>query len=465
MDVIFDLAENIVNTHYEDLPQEAIEAAKRFIIDTIGVGIAGSGVPGNAEIIDLVKGWGGKRESTILVYGIQVPVPEASFANSLLIHSDDYDDTDDRTATHANVTALSAALAVAEKMHSSGKVLITAVALGVDMTCRLALASNLFHGWHNTATVGIFGAAAAAGKVLGLDQVQLVNAFGIAYSQASGNRQGRHDGALTKRLQPAFSTKAGVISAILAQRGTTGAKNVLQGKWGFFRLYHDHARDYDPDRWGISLRDELGTRFEGVNLGAKPYPCVRCAHAPIDGALQLAMTHNIRPENVVEVTIYANELVKDTAGGPFVIRTDPEVDAKFSIPYTVAVALSRKEVTLDHFKENIIRNPELGKLAAKVKVVVDPEFEGSRSPVGPIKIRVKMEDGREFSNRVEFAKGHLQNPMSELEFYEKFRDCVRHCAKPISEQNSERLLHMLRHKHYHTGQLNYIHFLLGIEER
>lgn len=443
MDVISDLARNIVDIEYEDLPQQAVEIAKKFILDTIGVGIAGTGAPGNKEIMDLVEEWGGKKESTILVYGLQVPAPEAAFVNSMFIHSTDYDDTDDRTATHANVTALPAALAIAEKMRSDGKALITAVTVGVDLICRLALASNLFHGWHNTTTVGIFGAAAAAGKLLGLEEAQMVDALGIAYSQAAGNRQGREDGALTKRLQPAFSTKAGVMSAIMAQKGITGAKNVIQGQWGFFRLYRDYSLDYDPDKWAESLRDELGKRFEVVNLSAKPYPCVRCAHAPIDSALELAAHHDIMPHDVQEVLIYTNERVIDTAGGPFVIRTNPEVDAKFSIPYTVAVALTKREVTLSDFEERTIRDPELCKLADRIKVVVSPEFKGSRSVVGPIEIEIKMKDGKEFSNRVEFAKGHVQNPMTEHDLFRKFKDCVKHSTIPISDQSTEQLLRML----------------------
>jgi len=455
MDVIFDLAQNVVDTRYEDLPQEAVEIAKKFIIDSIGVGIAGSSTPGNAETIRMVEEWGGKKESTIFVYGFRVPAPEAAFANSLFIHSPDYDDTDDRTATHANVTALPAALATAEKVGSNGKAFITAVTLGVDLTCRLALASHLFHGWHTTTTVGIFGATAAAGKILGLDRAQMVHALGIAYSQAAGNRQGREDGAATKRLQPAFAAKAGVTSALLAQRGTTGAQNIMQGQWGFFRLYHDQSEKYDPDKWAEMLKNGLGTRFEGVNLAAKPYPCVRCAHAPIDGALELVTKHDIRPEDVGEVTIYTNERVLDTAGRPFVIRTDPEVDAKFSIPYVVAVALTKREVRLEDFKEEAVRNPEIADLAKRVRVVVDPEFAGSRSVVGPIKIATKMKDGKEFSARVEFAKGHLHNPMSEIEIANKFRDCAKQSMKPISEHKIEQLITMLSELEqvHHIGEV------------
>jgi 2-methylcitrate dehydratase PrpD len=443
MDVIFDLAKNIIDTRYEDLPQKTVDIAKQFIIDTIGVGISGSSVSGNAEIIDLLKEWGGKKESTILVYGIRVPAPEAAFANSIFIHSNDYDEGHGQSGTHNMVTVFPATLAIAEKMHSSGKALITAITLGVDLTCRLALASNLFSGWHYTATVGVFGATAAAGKMLGLDEAQMLNALGIAYSQAAGNRQGRQDGALTKRLQPPFSSKAGVLSAMLAQRGVTGAQNVIEGEWGFFRLYHDPIREYEPSKWAEALKSGLGTHFEMANSGAKPYPCVGCAHAPIDGAIELAIQHDIKPENVKEVIIYTNKRVLETAGGRFVIRANPLVDAQFSIPYTIAIALTRRTVTLGDFQEKIIRDPEIGRLADRVTVVVDPEFKDSRSIMGPIKIRIKMNDGKEYERRVEVAKGHPENPMSETDFLRKFEDCVKHSVKPISGRNIEKLLPML----------------------
>ena len=443
MDVAFTLADHIVNTDYESLPAEVVAVTKKFIIDSIGVGFAGSSASGNAEIIDLLKEWGGRKDSSIMVYGLKMPAPDAAFANSLLIHSADYDDTFDQTATHANVTSLPAALSLAESMHCSGKEVITAVALGVDLTCRLALVSHLFHGWHNTTTVGIFGATAASAKILGLNQQQTVNALGIAYSQAAGNRQGREDGAQTKRLQPPFSTKAGVISALLAKRGISGAQNIFQGQWGFFRLYRDYNQPYEPEKWAQALVDNIGVRFEGIQLGAKPYPCVRCAHAPIDGALKLAMKNDIHPGDIAEVIVFTNERVIDTAGKPFVVRTNPEVDAKFSIPYAVAVALTRKKVTLDDFKEEMITKPEIGMLAGKVQVIAGPEFKGSNSTMGPIEIMVKLNNGSVLKERVELTSGHPKNPMSDQAMLDKFSDCARHSAKHISKQKIEQLLEKL----------------------
>lgn len=443
MDAIFDLAQNIVNTRYEDLSREVIDIAKKFIIDTIGVGIAGSAAAGNQAIMDLVGEWGGKEESTVMVYGLRVPAPEAAFANSILIHSPDYDDTDDRTATHANVTSFPAALALAEKTGGGGKSLIAAAVLGVDLTCRLALTANLFHGWHNTPIAGVFGAAAAAGKLLGLDRAGMVNALGIAYSQAAGNRQGRADGALTKRLQPAFMAKAGMVSALLARSGVTGAQNVVQGEWGFFRLYHDYSVEYSPERWAKALTDGLGIRFEAANLSIKPYPCVRCAHAPIDGALSLAEQYDLKPGDIDEVVVNTNQIVLETAGKPFVIRTNPVVDAQFSIPYVVAVALTRRRVVLDDFEEKIVRDPTLVELADRVRVIVPPEFEDSRSVVGPVKVEVRTKTGMELSCTTGLAKGHPKNPMSDAETTRKFQDCVAHSARLIPERNIEQLLDRL----------------------
>jgi 2-methylcitrate dehydratase PrpD len=440
LDVIFDLAKNIVNTGYDDLPKEAVENVKNLVIDSIGVGIAGSTDPYNRKIIDMLWEWGGEKESTIMVYGHKVPTPEAVFANSLLIHTLDFDETHDQAATHSFVTVLPSALGTAEKVKCSGKALITAIALGVEITNLLVLVPRLFHGWHFSGTTGVFGAAVAAGKILGLDEEKMVDALGIAYSQAGGNRQGRVDGALTKRLQPPFAAKAGVISALFAQQGITGARNVIEGEWGFFRLFHDYEQKYEPDKWAAALKADFGSKFEVTNITPKPYPCVRASHASIDSALAIARKYNIKPEDIEEVVVYTNQRVLETCGQPFAIRTNPQVDAQFSIPYTVAVALTRRKVGLSDFEEKIVRDPGVFDLAKRVKVVVAPEFKDSRSVVGPIRIKVKTRSGKEFQEQTAFAKGHLENPMTEEDIIRKFRDCVGYSGNRIAEDKITRLL-------------------------
>ncbi|MCX5910088.1 MAG: MmgE/PrpD family protein, partial [Deltaproteobacteria bacterium] len=237
-DAIFALAENVVKTDFQNIPVEATALAKMFILDTLGAALAGSTATGCTEIVRLIKEQGGRTDSSILVFGGKVPAPEAAFANSAMIHGRDFDDTyEGDVVAHCNVSVLPAALALGEKKGVPGKDLLSAVILGIDLMARLGNAAPLFHGWHNTSVLGAFGAAAAASRILELNGEQTVNALGIVFSQTAGNRQGRADGALTKRMQPAFAARAGVFSALLAERGLTGAQNILQGPWGFYALY------------------------------------------------------------------------------------------------------------------------------------------------------------------------------------------------------------------------------------
>lgn len=432
MDVIHDLVSSIVNLRYGDLRENVVEATKRFIIDSVGVAIAGSSAPYNAEIIGLLREWGGKEESTIIVYGNKLPSPEAAFANSLLIDSLDFDDSHDGSLSHTMVTALPAALTTAERTKNDGKALILAVVVGVEITTRLGAAPRLFHGWHYSSIAGVFGAATAAGKILGLDEEEMVNALGIAYAQAAGNRQGRQDGALTKRLQPAFATKAGVTSALLAQRGITGARNIIEGEWGFFRLFRDYSKEFEPEKWAAKFGEGLGMKFGVLDLDPKAYPCVKASHAAITGTIELVEEYDIRPEVVEEVTIYTNPKVLETCGKPFVIRTTPQVDAQFSIPYTVAVALTRRKVGLSDFEEGRIRDSKILQMASRVKVLVNTEFQAQTSVTGPVEIRIKTKGRKEFVGKA-FAKGTSHNPMTPDELARKFHDCAKYSAKPLSD--------------------------------
>ena len=280
-DALAKILNHLTETQFDDLPEAVIDHTKKFILDSFGVAIAGASAPGCKEVVDLIRSWGGKPEATLLGYEGKVPSPSAAFANSVMMHALDFDDTLDESALHAHVTVLPAALAVAEFMGGvSGKDLINAVTLGVDLVCRLGLATQRPLSWVRTATCGSFGAAAASGKILRLDKEEMWNALGIVYSQTSGNAQCLVDGGLVKRMQPGFSAKAGVLSVFLAKRGITGAKDIFEGPYGFFNLYE--RGDYDQEK----LCDELGKRFDGMKLSIKPYPSCRMTHASIDAALR-----------------------------------------------------------------------------------------------------------------------------------------------------------------------------------
>src|SRR5687767_7436704 len=179
------LARHVCGTSFTDLPNDAVIAAKRDLLDTLGAVLGGSVAPGIAELARLVKHWGGREESSLLLIGGKVPAPQAALVNATMGHALDFDDTFDRAGNiHPGTSTLAASLAVAEMQNgASGRDFALAVTLGLDVACRLALAATIDRGWHRTAAFGIFGAAAAAGKLLGLTVGQMVDAFGIAYSQ------------------------------------------------------------------------------------------------------------------------------------------------------------------------------------------------------------------------------------------------------------------------------------------
>src|SRR5215212_8439597 len=332
------LARHVCRTGYADLPTSAVESARCDILDTFGCMLGGSGSPGIGELFAVVSRWGGLAESRVLLHGLRLPVPQAALLNASMGHALDFDDTlDTGGSIHPGVSVLGAALAVCDSLGTiTGKELLLAVALGLDVSCRIALASTLDRGWHRTSAIGVFGAAAAAGKLLQLTPEQMLAALGIAYSHAAGNRQCILDGALSKRLQAGQAASAGIFSAVLAQTGFTGAHNIFDGRFGFFELYQPNGAD--PS---VLLRD-LGTTFRGEALSYKPYPCGRPLHAAIDAALvaraQLQITGC---DDVAAVKIEA-----DPAGhsdqferGPAKRRPTQIVEAQFAQPFLVATAL------------------------------------------------------------------------------------------------------------------------------
>lgn len=430
MDAAVAMAKNIVKIQYSDLPPKAVESTKKDILDTLGTAVAGSAAPGCREIVELMKDLGGKQESTILAYGGKASAVSAAMANGSMGHALDYDDTHDQGIIHVGVTVVPAAFAVAERLgKADGKTFITAVALGIDVACRLALANQEGPaGWILTPLYGFFGSAAASAKLLGLDELGTTNALGIAYAQASGNNQCVDDGSLTKRMQAGFAARGGVLAALMSQKGITGAINSIEGGRGIFKLYHGGV--YDP----VPLTDRLGTKFEVAELSFKPYPCCRTLHPYIDAALALYNERHIRPEDVVEITIGVNKDPHPRAE-PLDIKCNPRniVDAQFSIEYAVGCALAKGKVTIDDFTEAAIRDKVVLSLTNKMK----PRFEQKmvRRELTPGLVEVKTKSAF-YSKYIDIAYGHPDNPMSMETMAAKFADCLAHSAKPI---NGERV--------------------------
>src|SRR6202047_2156021 len=426
------LAQHVCRTGYADLPRSAVESARRDILDTFGCMLGGSGSPGIDELFAVIDRWGGCEESRVVLRGTRLPAPQAALLNAGMGHALDFDDTlDTGGSVHPGVSVLGSVLAACDGVEGvTGQDVLLAVALGLDVSCRIALASTLDRGWHRTAAIGVFGATAAAGKLVGLTPEQMLAAFGIAYSHAAGNRQCILDGALTKRLQAGQAASAGVFSAVLAQTGFTGARNIFNGRFGFFELYQPNG--YDAS---VLLRD-LGTGFHGEALSYKPYPCDRPLHAAIDAALMARARLEIeRPDDIEAVTIEADPAghTEQFGRGPAKRRPTQVVEAQFAQPFLIATALV-------HGKVGIAEVDGLGD--ASVLVLSDRIAGVARDgrPNGSFSITVQTTDGRSVTVEASDPVGSPEKPLSDAQFEAKFRDCARNVVRPLPDASVDEAL-------------------------
>ena len=431
-DAAWSLAQHVCRTDYADLPASAVESARRDILDTFGCMLGGSGSPGIDELFAVLSRWGGREESRVLLRGVRLPAPPTALLNVSMGHALDFDDTlDTGGSIHPGVSVLGSVLAVCDSLGGrSGRDVLLAVALGLDVSCRIALACTLDRGWHRTAAIGVFGATAAAGKLIGLTPEQMLAAFGIAYSHAAGNRQCILDGALTKRMQAGQAASAGVFSAVLAHTGFTGARNIFSGRFGFFELYQPDG--YDAS---VLLRD-LGGAFRSEELSYKPYPCGRPLHAAIDAALAARAQLNIEhPDEIESVTIEADHVGhRDQFGrGPAKRRPTQVVEAQFAQPFLVATALVHGSVGI----------AEVDGLGNRSVLALSDRIAGvarDGRPKGSLSITVRTTDGRSVTLEASTPIGSPDKPLTNAQLETKFRDCARNAVQPLSEASVDGVL-------------------------
>ena len=437
--IIEEWAKHIVKTPFETFTNETVEQAKNRIIDMVGCIIGGANAPGCPAIVDLVKGWGGKKQATVLLHGIKAPAYNVALVNAIMGRSFDFGPIapyveGKPTAAHISETAVPTAITVAEWQHNSGQELLTALILADDITARLVASSKYAPGvsWDCTGTVNRFGATAIASRLLGLDEHQMVHAFGIILNQLAGSFQSIEDGTHSFKISQGFSARDGIIAAELASKGLTGCQDPLFGKYGYFALY---CQEYDPQ----ILTKELGEKFYADGI-IKTYPCCGCMQAPIRASLSLIQKHDILVDEIAEITINVSPIHLDSpVSRPFIIGEFPHGNAIFNLRYNVANVLVRKCVKLEHFTEEFIRDPVVGNLAAKASVMATMPSD----QIWATEITVKMKDGRMFSAHVDTLKGDpLEKPISKEEIEDKFRTNVAF-SKMISKENAEKVLDML----------------------
>src|SRR4051812_1835741 len=423
----------ITKTTLASIPPDVVAQAKRCLVDGFGVIVAGSTVKGSAIVRDYVRSVGDKREATAIGRGsLMTSVSHAALLNAASGHAMDYDDTQlsttpDRTfglLTHPTVPALAAALAVAERKRASGPEFLEAFLVGFEVECKIAEAidpDHYNHGFHSTGTIGTFGAAAAAAKLMHLPPAQVRHMLTIASSMSSGVRV--NFGSMTKPLHSARAAENGIVAAELASRGFTGGDDGLDGQWGFFQVF---GGGVDLER----LIPVLGKPYTMVNPGSsfKPYPCGSLSHPTMDAMLKAVVDHDLKPEQVKAVRVRAGSNVLDPLR--YKIATN-ELEAKFCLPFLMASLIVRRKAGVLEFTDEFVKSAPVQQMMPRVANVFDQKIEAQGFDKIRSIVEIDLADGRTIVQAAdERYRGGPEKPFTEAELHGKFADCAQLTMPP-----------------------------------
>jgi 2-methylcitrate dehydratase PrpD len=398
------------STSFEDLPPRVVRASKDLILDHLGVAIGGIDHEASLIGLDLVRELGGAPQATVVGHGDRTSAASAALVNGISSHVLDFDDTHIPTILHPSGPILAAALAVGELFGASGRDLIRAHAVAVELSARASIAIYPEHydaGWHMSGTTGTLAAGAAAGLLADLAPARLVAALGMAATQASGQRE--QFGAMTKSLHVGKAASNGVLAALLAARGFTAAPDSLQGRRGMFAVMSSGSR-------AEALTAGLGTDWEIFRVGIKPYSCGVVAHPPIDAVRRLATERGLVPDEIESVRLRVNPLVVELTG-----KKEPRtgLEGKFSVVFCAAIAMIDGAAGPRQFTDEAVARRDV--IALRDRIHPEPDDSVSHSQAAAI---ARLRDGREVTVEVEAASGTPENPLTADELRAKFRDLV-----------------------------------------
>jgi len=423
------LAGFVCGLSYDELTPEQIRKLKSYFLDWLGSALAGGAQEPVRIMAQVVQGLGGRPEATIIPGHARTNGLLAALVNGAAGHVVEMDDLHRESVFHPAAPIMPAVFAAAERERSSGQDLLAAIAAGYEVGIRVAVAVGLshYHYWHTTATCGAFGAAAGVAKILGLNQEQTVWALGSAGTQAAGLWEFLVESAMSKQLHPAKAAADGLLAALLAQKGFTGAGKILEGDKGFFKAT---SNDYDPDRCVKNLgRDFL---FERNSL--KYYASCGHTHSAVEAALRATNGRKLKPGGIkgVAVRVYRQSL-------DLLKKVEPTTPyaAKFSLPFCVASALRFGRVGLQEFTEARIKDPEILELMPRIKVEADPDLTKAYPGRWPARVEIVYADGSRIEGASDYPKGDPENPLTEEELIQKFRELT---AAILDDRQAGRLI-------------------------
>jgi 2-methylcitrate dehydratase PrpD len=413
----------------DGVPNEVLASTRQRVLDVVGLCLAAVPLETSQAVIGYAQHQGGREEATAVGAAVRLPAAQAAFVNGVLAHSLDYDDTHLPSILHPSASVVPAALAAGEAHGRSGRDVLVAAAVGIEVAVRLGMAgydresaNSLFfeRGQHATSIVGGLGSAAAAALLAGLGASGVAHAIGVAASMTSGIIEANRTGGTVKRTHCGWAAHAGVTAAELVARGVTGPPTVLEGRFGFFQAWLD-------GRFVASeITDGLGSVWSVPGIFFKPYPANHFTHAGIDAARRLRAA-GLRPDDVEHALLEVAPPTVRTIGEPIADKRSPEsgYHAKFSGPYTVAAALhggGGLGLGLADFSDAAAARPEVRDLMQRIDVAGDPALLDIYPHQFPARLTVTTRDGSRLVEEVLVNRGGPDDPLTDDELAAKFAD-------------------------------------------
>ena len=424
----------------KSLPASLYPLAKTYLLDTIGVSVFGSTQPWSqiaAQYARKISTGAVNNRSSILGAAWRASAGLAALVNGTAGHAFELDDVHDESLLHPGTVVVPAALAVCEDVEGTGAALLTSIIVGYELIVRAGLGvgalAHMMGGFHSTGTNGVFGAAAAAASLMKLDAQRSADAFGIAGSLASGIMEFSQSGGMIKRLHAGRAAEGGVLAGALASDGFTGPHTVLEGMYGYCTAFSSNP---EPER----LLAGLGTRFAIEEITVKPYACCSDQHGTIDSIAAIRAKTKLKSEDVKKITIYTyDKVIKQNSA-----RTWPTVmSAQYSVIFTAAATFFYDLGDPRSYALEVIADPRIAAMAAKVEIVQDPAYQALYPKKMPTRVEIETVAGQKHVVETIGAKGHFKNPMSDAEIEAKFRKLTSGILSPAQIDRSIELVHGL----------------------
>jgi len=425
-----ELTEKCHDLDYNTLSEDVIDRVKYLTLDYLGVAARGSVSDSSRPVHGFIVNVGKAPDGAVVIgTDIKAAAPYAAIANGAAAHSLELDDVTNEASLHPAVSTMSAALAAGHIAGCSGKEFIEAIVAGYEVVVRLGIsldpAAHYAQGFHPTGTCGTMGSAITAAKTLKLNQNGLVNALGIAGSQAAGSMEFLTEGAFTKRLHPGWAAHSGIIAALLAREGFTGPGTVLEGKFGFLHAYSPRS---NPAR----ILENWGNPYKVMETSIKPHACCRYKQGPIDGILKIMRENNLKAPDIEKVTLGILKAGFPIVAQPEELKHNPRtvVDAQFSMPFGAALAIIYGRASLDEYSQENVSSPRVKEIMDRVFCVEDPELEKEFPKKWPASVEILTKKGDRHFTKIDYPKGDPENPLSWDELIKKFETLVESIFPP-----------------------------------